>query len=186
MRGRKRLDPVPGLNTPHLGGGRYAAYYSIFAPAPVHETPRRRGMQAGLIWIRAFATKATNECSLRDGRMGWSMMQQNRYDLAILDLNLPHLNGFELSRLIRTDYPQLLVLLLTALDRLDYKITGFEAGADNYLAEPFDFNELMLRARVLTRPCPRSSPPGTRPGPARPRASRSARRPGWCRFRPRT
>ena len=86
-----------------------------------------------------------------DGRMGWSMVQQNRYDLAILDVNLPHLNGFELCRLIRTDYPQLPVLLLTALDRLDDKVTGFEAGADDYLVKPFEFRELLLRARVLTR-----------------------------------
>ena len=86
-----------------------------------------------------------------DGRMGWSMVQQHRYDLVILDVNLPHLNGFELCRLIRADYPQLPVLLLTALDRLDDKVTGFEAGADDDLVKPFEFKELLLRARVATR-----------------------------------
>lgn len=86
-----------------------------------------------------------------DGRMGWSLVRQNPYDLVILDVNLPHINGFELCRLIRADYPQLPVLLLTALDSLDDKVTGFEAGADDYLVKPFEFKRLLLGARVLTR-----------------------------------
>lgn len=86
-----------------------------------------------------------------DGRMGLSMVRQQPYDLVILDVNLPHINGFELCRLIRADYPRLPVLLLTALDSLDDKVTGFEAGADDYLVKPFEFKELLLRARVLTR-----------------------------------
>jgi len=86
-----------------------------------------------------------------DGRMGLSMIRQQPYDLVILDVNLPHINGFELCRLIRADYPRLPVLLLTALDSLDDKVTGFEAGADDYLVKPFEFQELLLRARVLTR-----------------------------------
>ena len=60
-----------------------------------------------------------------DGRMGLSMVRQQPYDLIILDVNLPHINGFELCRLIRADYPRLPVLLLTALDSLDDKVTGF-------------------------------------------------------------
>ena len=86
-----------------------------------------------------------------DGRMGLSLVQQNAYDLVILDVNLPYINGFELCRLIRADYPQVPVLLLTALDSLNDKVTGFEAGADDYLVKPFEFKELLLRARVLTR-----------------------------------
>jgi two-component system copper resistance phosphate regulon response regulator CusR len=86
-----------------------------------------------------------------DGQMGRSLVEQNPYDLVILDVNLPLLNGFELCRLIRANQPQVPVLLLTALDSLDNKVTGFEAGADDYLVKPFEFKELLLRARVLTR-----------------------------------
>jgi len=86
-----------------------------------------------------------------DGRVGQSLIQQNRYDLVILDVNLPYVNGFELCRLVRRQDARVPVLLLTALDSLDDKVTGFEAGTDDYLVKPFEFRELLLRARVLMR-----------------------------------
>ncbi|WP_088843687.1 response regulator [Hymenobacter gelipurpurascens] len=86
-----------------------------------------------------------------DGRMGHSLAQQQRYELIILDVNLPYINGFELCRQIRLQDPHVPILLLTALDSLDDKVTGFEAGTDDYLVKPFEFKELLLRARVLTR-----------------------------------
>ncbi|MDU0372825.1 response regulator [Hymenobacter endophyticus] len=86
-----------------------------------------------------------------DGRVGQSLIQQNRYDLVILDVNLPYVNGFELCRLVRRQDAHVPVLLLTALDSLDDKVTGFESGTDDYLVKPFEFKELLLRARVLTR-----------------------------------
>jgi two-component system, OmpR family, copper resistance phosphate regulon response regulator CusR len=86
-----------------------------------------------------------------DGRVGQSLIQQHRYDLVILDVNLPYVNGFELCRLVRRQDARVPVLLLTALDSLDDKVTGFEAGTDDYLVKPFEFKELLLRARVLTR-----------------------------------
>jgi len=86
-----------------------------------------------------------------DGRVGQSLLRQNSYALVILDVNLPYLNGLELCRLSRQLHPQVPVLLLTALDSLDDKVLGFEAGADDYLVKPFEFKELLLRTRVLTR-----------------------------------
>ncbi|MBC6605752.1 response regulator transcription factor [Hymenobacter sp. BT188] len=86
-----------------------------------------------------------------DGQMGRSLFQQHIYELVILDVNLPYINGFELCRLIRADNSHLPVLLLTALDSLDDKVIGFEAGADDYLVKPFAFKELLLRARALTK-----------------------------------
>ncbi|TGE06213.1 response regulator [Hymenobacter fodinae] len=86
-----------------------------------------------------------------DGRLGLSLAQKQPYDLVILDVNLPHINGFELCKLLKQQAPQQPVLLLTAMDSLDDKVTGFEAGADDYLVKPFEFKELLLRARVLTR-----------------------------------
>jgi two-component system copper resistance phosphate regulon response regulator CusR len=86
-----------------------------------------------------------------DGRMGQSLFRQNEYDLVILDVNLPYINGFELCRLIRADHPRMPVLLLTALDSLEDKVEGFEAGTDDYLVKPFKFQELLLRTRALIK-----------------------------------
>jgi two-component system copper resistance phosphate regulon response regulator CusR len=86
-----------------------------------------------------------------DGRTGWSLYEQQPYDLVILDINLPYLNGVELCRRIRAASQRVPVLLLTALDSLDDKEAGFAAGADDYLVKPFEFRELLMRARALTQ-----------------------------------
>ena len=86
-----------------------------------------------------------------DGRTGWSLYDQQPYDLVILDVNLPYLNGVELCRRIRAGHRRVPILLLTALDSLDDKEAGFAAGADDYLVKPFEFRELLLRARALTQ-----------------------------------
>ncbi|WP_461099133.1 response regulator transcription factor [Spirosoma luteolum] len=86
-----------------------------------------------------------------DGRTGLSLFRQARYDLIILDVNLPQINGIELCRLIRQENEAVPVLMLTALDSLADKSDGFNAGADDYLAKPFEFQELVLRIRALTR-----------------------------------
>ena len=86
-----------------------------------------------------------------DGRTGLSLFRKDMYDIIILDVNLPQINGFELCRLIRADNETVPVLMLTALDSLADKSDGFNAGADDYLAKPFEFQELLLRVRALTR-----------------------------------
>ncbi|WP_247237584.1 response regulator transcription factor [Telluribacter sp. SYSU D00476] len=90
-----------------------------------------------------------------DGRIGLSLFRKDPYDIIILDVNLPQINGFELCRLIRQENETVPVLMLTALDSLADKADGFNAGADDYLAKPFEFQELLLRIRALTR---RNSP----------------------------
>ncbi|WP_019991296.1 response regulator transcription factor [Rudanella lutea] len=86
-----------------------------------------------------------------DGRMGLSLFRRDVYDVIILDVNLPQMNGFELCRHIRAENEAVPVLMLTALDSLADKSDGFGAGADDYLAKPFEFAELLLRVRALTR-----------------------------------
>ncbi|GAB3168358.1 response regulator [Telluribacter humicola] len=90
-----------------------------------------------------------------DGRTGLSLFRKDPYDIIILDVNLPQINGFELCKLIRQENETVPVLMLTALDSLADKADGFNAGADDYLAKPFEFQELLLRIRALTR---RNSP----------------------------
>jgi two-component system copper resistance phosphate regulon response regulator CusR len=86
-----------------------------------------------------------------DGRTGWSLYEQQPRDLVILDINLPYINGVELCQRIRTHSRLVPILLLTALDSLDDKEAGFAAGADDYLVKPFEFRELLMRARALTQ-----------------------------------
>ncbi|HEY0110107.1 MAG TPA: response regulator transcription factor [Fibrella sp.] len=86
-----------------------------------------------------------------DGRTGLSLFRRDIYEIIILDVNLPHMNGFDLCRSIRSENEAVPVLMLTALDSLADKSDGFNAGADDYLAKPFEFQELILRLRALTR-----------------------------------
>jgi len=86
-----------------------------------------------------------------DGQMGQRLFEQQPYDVVILDVNLPLLNGFELCRYIKQHSPRQAVLMLTALDSLQDKESGFGAGADDYLVKPFVFRELLLRIRALAR-----------------------------------
>ncbi|MCK8494795.1 response regulator transcription factor [Spirosoma sp. RP8] len=86
-----------------------------------------------------------------DGLVGQHLADNNSYDVIVLDVNLPHVNGFTLCRHIKQNSPRLPVLLLTALDSLPDKESGFGAGADDYLVKPFEFRELMLRIKALAR-----------------------------------
>ena len=86
-----------------------------------------------------------------DGRTGLSLFRRDIYDIIILDVNLPQMNGFELCRMVRSENETIPVLMLTALDSMADKSDGFNAGADDYLAKPFEFQELLLRIRALTR-----------------------------------
>lgn len=86
-----------------------------------------------------------------DGMMGWRLYDNKKYDVVILDINLPKINGFDLCREIKNSEKSQLVLLLSALDSITDKESGFGAGADDYLVKPFEFRELVLRLKALAR-----------------------------------
>lgn len=86
-----------------------------------------------------------------DGRMGKSLAASQDYDLVILDLNLPHHNGYEICEVIRHRNNKVPVIMLTALGGMDDKMQAFELGADDYLVKPFDFRELLARIRVFLK-----------------------------------
>ncbi|ADR60571.1 MULTISPECIES: response regulator [Pseudomonas] len=88
---------------------------------------------------------------LRDGVGGLHALQHETFDLLILDLGLPRMDGLELLRRLRAGGDSLPVLILTARDALDDRIAGLDAGADDYLVKPFDLNELKARLRALLR-----------------------------------
>ncbi len=85
------------------------------------------------------------------GMDGWELGEVNDYDLVILDLNLPEMDGLQICRRLRASKPGLLILILTARDRVTDKVTGLDLGADDYLVKPFHFDELMARIRALFR-----------------------------------
>lgn len=86
-----------------------------------------------------------------DGLIGKAMSLSNSYKVVVLDLNLPHINGFQLCRIIRDKHPKVPILMLTALGGIEEKVQGFEAGADDYLLKPFEVKELVLRIRALLK-----------------------------------
>ena len=92
-----------------------------------------------------------------DGTTGWDMASSVDYDLIILDLLLPGLNGTELLRRLRRKGSKAAVLVLTARDATGDKVEHFEAGADDYLTKPFAFAELLVRVKALLRRPPVSS-----------------------------
>ncbi len=85
------------------------------------------------------------------GEEGWIKGEIHAYDLIILDLNLPDIDGLEVCRRLRESKPELLILMLTARERLEDRVTGLDWGADDYLVKPFYFEELLARIRALLR-----------------------------------
>ena len=86
-----------------------------------------------------------------DGDIGYRMFQSRPFDLVILDVNLPGMNGYELCRQIRAQNANVPVIMLTALSAIDDKLDGYDAGADDYVVKPFEFRELTMKIRVLLR-----------------------------------
>ncbi len=86
-----------------------------------------------------------------DGETAIFQAQINDYDLIVLDVMLPRKNGFEVCRELRDGHSAVPVLMLTARDDVQDRITGLDAGADDYLIKPFDFHELLARVRALLR-----------------------------------
>ncbi|XEG75605.1 response regulator [Pseudomonas sp. abacavir_1] len=88
---------------------------------------------------------------LKDGASALHALQHEAFDLAVLDLGLPRLDGVEVLKRLRAGGANLPVLILTARDATEDRIAGLDAGADDYLVKPFDLDELKARLRALLR-----------------------------------
>jgi two-component system, OmpR family, copper resistance phosphate regulon response regulator CusR len=86
-----------------------------------------------------------------EGISAEKLARQYRYNLFILDIILPGTGGLELCRKFKTLFPNIPVLMLTALGTTDDKLAGFDAGANDYLVKPFEFRELLARVKVLLK-----------------------------------
>jgi DNA-binding response OmpR family regulator len=87
----------------------------------------------------------------KDGESGWEFLQAFNYELILLDITLPKLNGIQLCQRLRKAGIQTPVLMLTARDSSSDKVLGLDAGADDYVVKPFDLAELAARIRALLR-----------------------------------
>jgi DNA-binding response OmpR family regulator len=85
------------------------------------------------------------------GPQALSLAAESEYDVILLDVLLPGMDGLAVCREIREQGSRAPILMLTALDGVDQRIAGLDAGADDYLTKPFDFGELLARLRALTR-----------------------------------
>lgn len=86
-----------------------------------------------------------------DGEMAWDWLNTLTYDLILLDITLPKLDGIRFCQQVRDRHFTLPILMLTARDTTADKIIGLDAGADDYMVKPFDLEELMARVRALLR-----------------------------------
>lgn len=86
-----------------------------------------------------------------DGNIGYKLFNSHPFNLVILDINLPGINGYKLCKIIRSSKPNVPIIMLTSMSTLDDKIEGYDAGADDYIVKPFEFRELLLKIRVLLK-----------------------------------
>ena len=106
--------------------------------------------------LASFVKKGLEEQSCTvdvayDGQVGQMMALNNTYDVIVMDVNLPKINGYDVVQSLRQQQIRTPVLMLTAMGSVDDKLTGFESGADDYLVKPFEFRELLARLRALAK-----------------------------------
>jgi DNA-binding response OmpR family regulator len=94
-----------------------------------------------------------------DGEAGWGLLQAFTYDLVLLDVMLPKMDGIELCQKLRAHGQSMPVLMLTARDTITDKVLGLDAGADDYVIKPCALEELSARIRALLRRGSRTAPP---------------------------
>lgn len=99
-----------------------------------------------------------------DGETGLHLALENAYDVVVLDVRLPRLGGIDVCRRLRSKGRRMPVLFLTANALTPQKVEGLDAGGDDYLTKPFDFDELLARVRALARRGPTPRPPLLRLG----------------------
>lgn len=102
--------------------------------------------------LRKGLSENNNEVSVAmDGRTALEMIQNHTFDVVILDIMIPEINGIEICRRLRASKNFVPILLLTALTTTENVVTGLNAGADDYMAKPFKFSELEARISALAR-----------------------------------
>ena len=100
---------------------------------------------------RAFALEDYDVSQAMDGRQALERLGEAPYEVVILDISMPHIDGLEVCRRLREGGDRTPVLMLTAREEVDDRVLGLDAGADDYLVKPFALRELLARVRALLR-----------------------------------
>ena len=102
--------------------------------------------------IRQYFLAKNNQCDIAyDGQAVFKLIPANKYDILILDINVPEINGLEVCRKIRVEDKATPILMLTAFGDVNDKVDALNIGADDYLVKPFHFDELIARINALIR-----------------------------------
>ena len=106
--------------------------------------------------VSAFIKQGLEQKSIEvdvayDGNIGKRLALTRDYDVILLDIVIPGINGFELCKMLKREKPATPILMLTTLGTTSDKVAGFDAGADDYLLKPFEFEELTARIKALIR-----------------------------------
>src|SRR5215212_9165269 len=112
----------------------------------VEDEPRMANVIAKGLREQSYAVDVA-----QDGELGLYQTSINDYDVIVLDVLLPHRDGYEVCRELRANGNTTPLLMLTARAAINDRLAGFEAGADDYLTKPFSFRELLARIRALLR-----------------------------------
>src|SRR5436189_4316074 len=86
-----------------------------------------------------------------DGTVGYHLFCAQDFNLVILDINLPGMNGYDLCKAIRLKNQQIPIIMLTSMITLKDKVEGYDSGADDYMIKPFEFKELLFKIRALLK-----------------------------------
>lgn len=101
--------------------------------------------------VRSLTEEGYNVSLAPDGQFAWDMLNQSTFDLIILDIMLPKINGLELCKMIRSAGIDSQILMLTALGSTQNIVSGLDSGADDYLVKPYKLEELLARVRSMIR-----------------------------------
>jgi two-component system copper resistance phosphate regulon response regulator CusR len=141
---------VPAANQPLANSGRNAALFNSLSGRRVlivEDDVSLAGFIGGELQAENFVVEMVH-----DGEEALATLQGGRrYDLLILDLNLPKLDGISLLQRVKPANPRLRMLVLTARSRVEDKVTALQSGADDCLTKPFSFAELLARVQALLR-----------------------------------
>jgi two-component system copper resistance phosphate regulon response regulator CusR len=124
----------------------YGPRYHVVRVLVVEDEPRVAGFVARGLREQSFAVDVA-----LDGADAMFQISVNDYDVIVLDLSVPTVDGMEICRLVRAEGRTMPILMLTARDAVGDRIAGLDAGADDYLVKPFAFGELVARIRALLR-----------------------------------
>lgn len=111
-------------------------------------------LNLGILLVDYLEAEEFNVKLCKDGELGWKAFQEGAFDLCLLDVMLPKLDGFSLTKFIRLKNKQIPIIFITAKSLKEDKLIGYDLGADDYITKPFDEEELLWKIKAVIRRVP--------------------------------